>query len=100
MYCDKCGKEIADDSNFCRYCGNKIQSESTVSMSAVVEEYSPYVDCGHCQGTGTCYRGNKNNSRASCDQCLMVAKVLNGFFADYDKKVVCSVCKGKGKVLL
>lgn len=25
MFCSKCGKEIADDSKFCLYCGNQIQ---------------------------------------------------------------------------
>ena len=25
MYCNKCGKEIIDDSNFCSYCGSKIE---------------------------------------------------------------------------
>ena len=25
MKCSKCGKEIANDSNFCEYCGTKIQ---------------------------------------------------------------------------
>lgn len=25
MYCNKCGKEIADDSIFCNYCGVKIE---------------------------------------------------------------------------
>ena len=24
MYCQKCGKEIDDDAEICRYCGNKI----------------------------------------------------------------------------
>jgi phenylpyruvate tautomerase PptA (4-oxalocrotonate tautomerase family) len=26
MYCNKCGKQIADDSIFCNYCGIKIKS--------------------------------------------------------------------------
>lgn len=25
MYCDKCGKQIVDDSIFCNYCGTKIE---------------------------------------------------------------------------
>ena len=24
MFCEKCGKEIPDDSKFCRYCGNSV----------------------------------------------------------------------------
>ena len=27
MYCPKCGKELSDDSRFCRYCGSQIQTE-------------------------------------------------------------------------
>lgn len=27
MFCSKCGKEIADDAQFCQYCGNKIENK-------------------------------------------------------------------------
>ena len=27
MYCDNCGKEVANDSKFCRYCGKKLIKE-------------------------------------------------------------------------
>ncbi len=29
MYCKKCGKSIADDSRFCRYCGTKVDGADT-----------------------------------------------------------------------
>ena len=29
MYCIKCGKEISDNSKFCRYCGTVIEDEDT-----------------------------------------------------------------------
>lgn len=28
MFCSKCGKAIADDSQFCQYCGNTIRGEN------------------------------------------------------------------------
>ncbi len=27
MYCNKCGKKIAEDSTFCEYCGNKVKND-------------------------------------------------------------------------
>lgn len=29
MYCSQCGKQISDDSIFCRFCGSKTDAEST-----------------------------------------------------------------------
>ena len=39
MYCKHCGKEIADDSKFCQYCGEQVNSTSGVS----IEDYSASV---------------------------------------------------------
>lgn len=36
MFCNKCGKSIADDSAFCNYCGNPIQSEKTQDKQSVI----------------------------------------------------------------
>ena len=30
MFCNKCGHEIADDSNFCSNCGEKFQKDPVV----------------------------------------------------------------------
>ena len=36
MYCKHCGREIADDSKFCRYCGTDLtETESIVEISNV-----------------------------------------------------------------
>ena len=32
MFCDKCGKEIKEDSGFCNYCGNKINAVNTKNI--------------------------------------------------------------------
>lgn len=29
MYCKHCGKQIADDSAFCQYCGGKVDAPSS-----------------------------------------------------------------------
>ena len=40
MYCNKCGKQIVDDSIFCSYCGIKveqiIQKESSISIDKLI----------------------------------------------------------------
>ena len=38
MYCKNCGKEIADDSKFCQYCGTAQQQEQVCEPKQVVEE--------------------------------------------------------------
>lgn len=36
MFCNKCGKSIADDSAFCNYCRNPIQSEKPQDKQSVI----------------------------------------------------------------
>lgn len=36
MYCKHCGKQIADDSSFCQYCGGKVKNESLSPESNTV----------------------------------------------------------------
>ena len=38
MYCKNCGKEIADDSKFCQYCGTAQQQEQVNEPTQVVEQ--------------------------------------------------------------
>mgnify|MGYP004466731593 CR=1 FL=1 len=33
MFCDKCGKEIPDSANFCRYCGSTVEANEIISES-------------------------------------------------------------------
>ena len=39
MYCKKCGEVIERDSQFCRYCGTKVDSEILVSDSSLKDEF-------------------------------------------------------------
>jgi vacuolar-type H+-ATPase subunit I/STV1 len=39
MYCKKCGEVIERDSQFCRYCGAKVDSEILVSDSSLKDEF-------------------------------------------------------------
>lgn len=41
MYCKYCGKEIADDSIFCRYCGGKQEESIPSSTSFDVKSEEP-----------------------------------------------------------
>lgn len=37
MYCSKCGKEIADDAQFCQFCGNQIVKSETVEEKKEID---------------------------------------------------------------
>lgn len=53
MYCKHCGKEIADDSKFCQYCGGKIDDIISPSQDKILKE--------NLEGKTT----NDNNSKNS-----------------------------------
>lgn len=40
MYCQKCGKQIDDGSDFCKYCGSKINGETVSRNNFVVQRQS------------------------------------------------------------
>ena len=40
MYCQKCGKQIDDGSDFCKYCGSKINGEMVSRNNFVVQRQS------------------------------------------------------------
>ena len=58
--------------------------------------------CGHCQGTGTCEREYESYERRkySCSTCREIDHKETGVYPGHYGKVVCSVCKGTGKVVL
>lgn len=37
MYCKECGKEIADDSKFCSFCGKAQMAEKELEMTEATE---------------------------------------------------------------
>ena len=41
MFCEKCGKEIANNSQFCKYCGSKLSSEGTPAFNAAYVSPAP-----------------------------------------------------------
>lgn len=57
MYCVFCGKQIADDCNFCPNCGKRTNTDATASQSAapdgirILEQKDPTyrVECEYCR---------------------------------------------------
>ena len=41
MFCQKCGKELAQDANFCPYCGEKTTFFKTGALKPWEEELRP-----------------------------------------------------------
>lgn len=42
MYCHQCGKEIADDSKFCPYCGTQLKGETTQGYYQPLQDQPQY----------------------------------------------------------
>jgi membrane protein YdbS with pleckstrin-like domain len=40
MYCSKCGKEIEESSQYCKYCGTRVEGDTLESAHGRSEEYS------------------------------------------------------------
>ena len=37
MYCRKCGKEISENSFYCKFCGNSVKGESmNINMDVII----------------------------------------------------------------
>ena len=63
MYCAKCGRYLEDNLNFCPYCGQRVSSVYTTSMSLLDKSVSTandediynlvLVDCGSCSKSDT-----------------------------------------------
>lgn len=48
MFCPKCGKDLPDNSKFCKYCGSQIKNKGTLShvpASAGDDEKSKNIIC-------------------------------------------------------
>ena len=45
MLCQKCGKEIPDDSKFCSYCGANVSADTAKNSN---NKAAPYGRCGRC----------------------------------------------------
>ena len=46
MYCNKCGKELNDNAQFCEHCGTKVIKENNTETNAPIKREEP--KCTHC----------------------------------------------------
>lgn len=105
MFCSKCGKEIADGSKFCKYCGNDCVK---------VSEKQP-IYCPKCAGQGF-YRSTAKMI-ISVIVVFMMLISMSGFYLLFGrgevilflallavilyfgfKKGECPVCHGSGRL--
>ena len=64
MYCSKCGKEIKDNSNFCKYCGDKINIKQEIEDTANNEFALPENNISKSS--------NSTNSKHTIITCILV----------------------------
>ena len=70
MICNKCGKEITDDSKFCEYCGNSISntehiSSPTITIQPIIITIVCVFICVVIFGTWSLIQKNNKNSTNS-----------------------------------
>ena len=70
MYCKKCGKQIVDDSKFCKYCGALVD-ESEYSANKFVFGHSRDSKFGE---RGIIYDGFEINTNSCVNPCYDVEK--------------------------
>ena len=69
MYCKHCGKQIADDSSFCQYCGEKVIEELLLSENSTILPAN-----------------NKNISEEGTSEVIIVTKEANPIQVEVSKK--------------
>lgn len=98
MNCTECGTELSIEWKYCAKCGKKTGLVDMVIIEEKTIIIDDLIDCGHCNGTGTCRVGNKNNSSASCSHCSYVSMGSPKWHTpDYHRISACSYCNGIGK---
>ena len=66
MLCDKCGKEVAEGSVFCNYCGNYINAENTKNLEGIKKKDS--IDDETCKVCPSCGKFIKWEDKV-CSYC-------------------------------
>lgn len=69
MYCKNCGKQIADNSSFCQYCGEKVVNEALLQESSTI-----------------LHDNNKNISETGTSEVIIVTKEANPIQVEVSKK--------------
>lgn len=70
MYCKHCGKQIADDSTFCQYCGGKVMNGSPTQDSSIILPVK-----------------GDNKSEKSTPEVVVATKELNPIQVEFPRKV-------------
>ncbi len=75
MYCRKCGKQIADDSLFCQYCGGKVYT--VLEGNSASHNNCPIV---------TANNDNESRLKEQTNECIIETKKANPIQVEVSKK--------------
>lgn len=64
MYCCKCGKQISNDSKFCKYCGSIVQIQNSANCQAINNEQQ--ITSTHKKAA---VESSAKKSAIRCDKC-------------------------------
>ena len=76
MYCNACGKDIAEDSRFCSYCGNVVGLRPTPRK--LMRSHSERKIAGVCAGLAQCFDLDVSLVRILCIFITLATGVCPG----------------------
>lgn len=85
MYCNKCGKQIDDNSNFCVYCGFKATPINNISEYKNISNSNKFKhNCELCNKTYLSFFMKQKNNVYICSNCFNLCNKYHSNIYEYD----------------